>query len=246
MKELFDNYYEEAFSQSKSQRLDLHSFELAAKKFRWNYRHFFQELPKDVAILDYGCGIGQFLYFLKKEGFKNIIGIDVSKTQIDIAFKMQPDVDFRHVENATKFLQENTEKYNVVVLNDVLEHIEVQNTINLMKNIYNSIRPGGVVIIKTINSAYPFGSSLRYIDMTHTTAFHKKSLIQLLRHVGFKDISYFQEEIGIYNFLFFLKKIVVFAVRIFVKLLIYFTECDWQDVISLNLIVSGVKSKERL
>lgn len=241
MKELFDNFYNEIFSQSKSQCLDLKIFELAARKFKWNYNRFFVDLPKDAKILDFGCGIGQFLFFLKEEGFQNITGIDISKSQIELALQMQQEIDFRYIDNPIDFLQQNQEIYDVITMNDVLEHIDIDKMIPLLQALHKSLRPKGLIVIKTVNGAYPLGSALRYIDMTHTTAFHERSLAQLLRHVGFIDISCYQEEIGIYNFLFLIKKCIVLITRFFVKTLTYFTESDWPNIISLNLIAIGRK-----
>ncbi len=241
MKELFDNYYKESFSQSESQRLDLKTFELAARKFKWNYQRFFANLPKDAKILDFGCGVGQFLFYLQREGFQNISGIDISKSQIEFALQMQPKVEFSHVSNSVDFLQRHPEQYDVITMNDVLEHIDLEQMIPLLQALYKSLRPGGLIVIKTINSAYPLSNASRYLDLTHTVSFHEKSLTQLLRHVGYKNISCYQEEIGIYNPLFAFKKLAVIFVRLLVKILIYFTESDWPEIISVNLIAYGRK-----
>ncbi|WP_339138266.1 MAG: class I SAM-dependent methyltransferase [Candidatus Electrothrix sp. GW3-4] len=241
MKELYNNYYEEGFSLSKSQGLDLKSFELVARKYRWNYQRFFSSLPKNAKILDVGCGLGQFLFYLRKDGFSNTTGIDMSSTQIELALKMQPDVDFRHVVDSVDFCLQHEEKYDVVTMNDVLEHIEKEHLISFLQALYRSLKPNGLIIVKTINSACPLSHASRYLDLTHTISFHEKSLTQLFRHVGFVDIHCYQEEIGVYNLLFALKKSIVVAVRFFLRIMIYFSECDWQRIISVNLIACGKK-----
>ncbi|WPD21678.1 MAG: class I SAM-dependent methyltransferase [Candidatus Electrothrix scaldis] len=241
MKELYDNYYEEGFSLSKSQGLDLRSFELTARKYRWNYRRFFSSLPKNAKILDVGCGLGQFLYYLQKEGFSDVTGIDMSDTQIELALKMQPEVDLRHVKDSVNFFLQREEKYDVITMNDVLEHIEKDHLISFLQALYRSLKPNGMIIVKTINSAYPLSHASRYLDLTHTISFHEKSLTQLLRHVGFADVCCYQEEIGIYGTLFAIKKGVVTIVRLFIKMLVYFTESDWPNIISANLIAIGNK-----
>ena len=241
MKELFEKYYEEIVSQSESQALELKSFELAARKIRWNYGRFFSSLSKDTKILDVGCGLGQFLYYLQKDGFKNVTGIDISKNQIHLALHMQPEIDFRVVEDACGFLEQRQEMYDVITLNDIVEHLEMEENLLLLKSIRGGLKQHGKIIIKTVNGAFPLGSSTRYADLTHKTSFHKKSLTQLLRHTGFRDIQCYPEEIGLYNFLFCIKKIPVLIVRFFLKIIIYFAESDWQDIISVNIIATGVK-----
>ncbi|WLE97823.1 MAG: class I SAM-dependent methyltransferase [Candidatus Electrothrix communis] len=241
MNELFNNYFKEIYSQSKSQRLDMKTLDLNARKYAWNYQRFFSEISSDAKILDVGCGVGHFLYYLKKNGFQNVAGIDVSPVQVEHALQMQPDIDFQHITNPIEFLQQQPDEYDVIVLNDVLEHIERDQIISNLNAIYHSLKPGGIVIIKTINAAYPLGFAHRYNDFTHTVAFHEKSLTQLLRHTNFSEIRCYQEEIGLYNPLFVLKKSMVIVVRFLLKIMIYLSECDWQRIISVNLIAVGRK-----
>src|SRR5258708_2240816 len=52
-----------------------------------HYRNVYQPLlpaDKSTRILEVGCGLGQFLYFLKEQGYKNHSGIDIGKEQIDL------------------------------------------------------------------------------------------------------------------------------------------------------------------
>ncbi|MCI5163823.1 MAG: class I SAM-dependent methyltransferase [Candidatus Electrothrix sp. AX5] len=178
---------------------------------------------------------------MQQENFQNITGIDLSETQIELALKMQPKIDFRHIENSVDFLRKCPDEYDVIAMNDVLEHIDKDQLVFFLQALHKSLKPGGRIIVKTINSAYPLSHAARYLDLTHTISFHEKSLTQLLRHVGFIGIQCYQEEIGLYHQLFIAKKIVVFFVRIIIKMLVYFTESDWPNIISVNLIASGKK-----
>jgi len=241
MKELYNNYYEEGFSQSESQQLDIESFELNARKFKWNYERFLKDLPKKAKILDFGCGLGQFLFYLKKEGFENSTGIDISQTQVQLALQMQPELDIRHVDDSLLFLKSHPQKYDFIVMNDVLEHFELNVIVNLLKLVHFALKTDGLVIIKTINSAYPLSNSSRYIDITHNISFHERSLTHLLSHAKFIEICCYQEEIGIYNAVFLIKKGIVSLVRLLIKIFVYFTESDWPNIISVNIIVSGKK-----
>ncbi|QTA81899.1 SAM-dependent methyltransferase [Desulfonema limicola] len=241
MHELFKNYYQEIFSSNKSQQCDIKTFNLVCRKIAWNYDRFFKSMSRDAKILDLGCGIGQCLYYLDRQGFKNIKGIDISPSQIEAAGKMLLGINIELVEDSIKYLEDNAEKFDVIVMNDVLEHIPPDQLIPITRAMYAALKKRGTVIVKTINSAYPLGSFLRYIDLTHTTAFHEKSLTHLLAHAGFKNIKCYQEEIGIYNILFLCKKMAVILVRFLLKCLIYFSEADWPNIISLNVIAAGRK-----
>ena len=66
--------------------LSKEAYRLRAKAFRQRFSNI---LPtdKDAAILDIGCGVGFFLWFLQKNGFTNTSGIDVSPEQVKVAAK---------------------------------------------------------------------------------------------------------------------------------------------------------------
>ena len=154
---------------------------------------------------------------------------------------MQHDTCFIHADDIISRMRFNTESFNVITMSDVIGHIQPEKIIEFLHTIYFALKSEDFVLIKTINAAYPFGSAGRYLDLTHTTSFHEKSIPQLLRHIGFAEIECFQEEIGIYNPLFFFKKLIVVSVRTFVRALIYFSEANWPRIISLNLIAYARK-----
>jgi cyclopropane fatty-acyl-phospholipid synthase-like methyltransferase len=192
-------------------------------------------------ILDLGCGIGQFLYYLSHAGYTNLVGMDISESQIALARQMQPNLDFQHVQNPIDELLRNPEKFDAIVMNDVLEHIAPETLLGTMKAVCTALKTKGFIIIKTINAAYPLGNFARYQDLTHRSSYHEKSLTQLLRQIGFNRIECHQEEIGLYNPLFVIKKSIVMMVRFVIKLMIYFTESDWPGIISVNIIAHAQK-----
>src|SRR3989339_159859 len=80
-------------------------------------------LPKDksLPVLEIGCGDGSFLYFLKKSGYTDIHGIDISSQQIELCRRHVTD----KVEcaDALDFLKGKENCYAMVVAHDMLEHI---------------------------------------------------------------------------------------------------------------------------
>ena len=84
-------------------------------------------MPKDkrCRILELGCGMGQFYYFCRKQGYNNYVGIDASKENI---MHIKSCLDKRakvKVMDMFEFLskEDGSKKYDVVVLNDVIEHL---------------------------------------------------------------------------------------------------------------------------
>lgn len=148
-------------------------------------------LPKDKSarILDIGCGMGHFLYFLKKEGYSNILGIDISKEQVYFVKKYITENVIEA--DAFDFLANNQSKFDVIVLNDFLEHIPKANILYFLSLVYRALKEDGRIFIKTVNAANPFNLRGRYMDFTHEVAFTEQSLTQVLRASGFKIVAMF-------------------------------------------------------
>jgi len=146
---------------------------------------------KRIHILDIGCGHGTFLYFAKEKGYTNIKGIDFSEEQVDLAHRL----GLHEVERAglDEFLPRAKEKYDLVLLIDVLEHMEPQELFDALDGVAGILNPGARVIIHVPNAEGLFGMRIRYGDYTHTQAFTPKSIRQVLLTCGFEDIRCMEE-----------------------------------------------------
>ena len=69
-----------------SNELSPEEFERVAMDYEAQYGQF---LPpsRDAVILDAGSGAGHFLYFLKKKGYVNFTGVDISPQQVEFCRK---------------------------------------------------------------------------------------------------------------------------------------------------------------
>ncbi len=151
-------------------------------------KKFLHLLPqnKEISILDIGCGFGLLLYCLREIGYKNCKGIDISNQQIEVAKKKGLDVEC--VLDTNKWLEEKKEKFDVIFLLDVLEHIKKEDQLKLLQNIYHSLKKGGKLIVTVPNSNSTFGLRWRYIDWTHEISFTEHSLEFILLNSGFKNV----------------------------------------------------------
>jgi 2-polyprenyl-3-methyl-5-hydroxy-6-metoxy-1,4-benzoquinol methylase len=64
-----------------------------------NFRMVFGEISNGDSILDYGCGIGDFISFLNDNGRKisDYLGVDINDNYIEIAKKSYPGYDFKTI-----------------------------------------------------------------------------------------------------------------------------------------------------
>lgn len=181
--ELFEEYLSSSFKQANI--LTREQYEKASDGFELAYANFLPE-DKNAAILDIGCGAGHFLYYLKKKGYSNFLGIDISSQQIEFCKKKVSGKV--KLADALEFLKDKNRVYDVIVAHDILEHVPKDKTLCLIELIYNSLKKEGIFITRVPNMSNPFSLDSRYSDFSHETGFTAKSLYQVLWVGGFRDI----------------------------------------------------------
>ena len=94
------------------------------------------------------------------------------------------------VNDTSAFLLENPSAYQMITMNDVLEHVPKRETVSLLMAILEALQPGGSVIINVPQVSGFASFFCRYNDFTHETIFTEMSLKQVLFSAGFSDIRY--------------------------------------------------------
>jgi 2-polyprenyl-3-methyl-5-hydroxy-6-metoxy-1,4-benzoquinol methylase len=156
------------------------------KYYRINY---LKHLPADrkARVLDIGCGMGQFLYFLRANGYENHLGIDASEEVVDYCRSREFNVERAE---AREHLAQHRETYDAIIMNDIVEHFTKQELFDLIQACHEALRPDGVLIIKTANGAHPFmGAHSLSVDLTHELLLSEESLSQLLHVFEFRAIQ---------------------------------------------------------
>lgn len=210
--------------------------------YRYFKRNYLTHLPenKNSRIIDVGCGMGHFLFFLKNEGYKEYLGIDISRENIEFCKANDFNVELW---NIFDFFEETKDVYDVIVMNDILEHFNKDEIFKILELVYARLNEKGRLILKVPNAANPIlAGSSRYIDFTHETLFTEESLSQILNVVGFKDVQLFPQDIYIFytNPLNYIAKAISYILNIFFRLLFILhgrktTKIFTKDIISLAI-----------
>jgi len=143
-----------------------------------------------VNILEYGCGIGMNLKFLK-EYFPDtkISGCDISLKSIEVASKRVEDVSFFHIEENE--VNKNKESFDIIFVSNVFHHIEPALRELAVNNIHKMLKNNGIIYFFEHN---PYNPVTRHIVNTcvwDTDAILLKPYesIGLFNKVNFKNIS---------------------------------------------------------
>lgn len=187
-KEKFEKYHETFYK-------DLHgwrNYELTSAGFGEWYDDC---LPadKNAKILDIGCGDGKFLFFLQQKGYTAIEGVELSSQQAKEA-KKRLNCPIHVVEDTSAFLQRNSSTYQMIALNDLLEHIPKQETLNFLRAVLEALQPGGNTVINVPQVSGFTSLFCRYNDFTHETIFTELSLKQVVSLAGFSDIRFIRQK----------------------------------------------------
>ena len=159
-----------------------------AAYLRWceiRYRPFLEALPRGGRVLDLGCGSGDVMRLLVRQGFLTE-GIDISEEQVELA--TQEGLDAREVD-AFDFLAPREETYDGIVALDFLEHFSKDELLRLLDAIRLALKPGGWLLVQTPNGEGLFAGQVIYGDLTHMTILGPRSLRQALALTGFANVS---------------------------------------------------------
>jgi len=228
----FEEYLQSSFKYSNI--LTKKEYEKVSGEYE---RLYAEALPadKNATILDVGCGAGHFLYYLKKRGHRNYLGIDISPQQVE--FCIRNISEKVKLADAIEFLKDKKGVYSVIVAHDLLEHIPKQKTLAFLDLIYQSLNNKGIFIARVPNMSNPFSLDSRYRDFTHETGFTDKNLYQILWFAGFRDIQISSTKIQIRSFRNRVRSLLVNLVHEFIKFLYYIQDFSVPKHLGKNLTV---------
>jgi len=157
----------------------------------------YQPSAKPWRVFDLGCGSGAFANALAGQGY-TVTGIDPSPSGIDNARKAYPQVKF-DVGSTEEDLAGRFGKFHAVTSLEVVEHVYAPR--QFVKRIYELLEPGGITVISTPYNGYLKNLIIALLgksdwhytalwDNGHIKFWSIRTLGQLLRETGFKDITF--------------------------------------------------------
>lgn len=150
-------------------------------------RRYLPLLPssRDAAILEVGCGCGELVYFLQREGFRDVSGVDCDAQAVLQGVRL--GVANLEVGRAEDFLRRSAGRFDCVIAIDVLEHIRKSQILNFLSLVRDGLQVGGRFLCQVPNLA-AFYQPLFYMDFTHETPFTASSLKQALQMADFSNV----------------------------------------------------------
>lgn len=172
------------------------------------------DYASDVSsVYDIGCGSGQFCALVANfTNVKKIHGIEIDEhlvsnaTTINKRFAKNKEISFSTFDG--NVIPDNIKDYDLVYLIDVYHHIPKNIRNDIIKQVYDKMKPGAKLMFKDIDGASPFVLCNKVHDMifaqelSHEIGFKKAK--NLLESVGFKLLESRKKQIFVYPHYFIL------------------------------------------
>lgn len=132
-------------------------------------------------VCEVGFGNGALLAYLKTEGYR-VFGVELQEELVQRA-NSHGATAFTDIEQFSSDL-----RFDLVLLIDVIEHIDQQKIPDFLTSIKARLKPDGKIIARFPNGDSPFGLKNQNGDITHVTVIGSKKLGYFARRAGLKVV----------------------------------------------------------
>jgi SAM-dependent methyltransferase len=138
--------------------------------------------PDSLAV-DLGCGRGEWLELLRENGWQGV-GIDKNRKMVDYCNGL--GIKAEKGDAITYLHSIKSESIVLVTGFHIAEHLEFESLIDLVKEAYRTLFPGGFLILETPNPENILvGTNTFYVDPTHLRPLPTQLLSFLPEYFGF-------------------------------------------------------------
>jgi len=139
-------------------------------------------------ILDIGCGRGEFIELLKKNGVDGI-GIDIDKEIVRYCQKKH--LKAIHADFQKYLIKQPDNYFGGISALQVIEHLSFNELISFFKLCFRKLSVGGILITETVNPHCLPAHKFFYIDPTHTKPLFPEVAKFLFISTGFQRVKLF-------------------------------------------------------
>ncbi len=102
-------------------------------------------IKKETKVLDVGCGLGYLCFTLSNLGLKDVTGVDISQTTIDLLNEFPQKPQFLKMDICKDDITEFINCFDIIFSSDVYEHVEDPQI--MLNNLHKMLTVNGAVCI---------------------------------------------------------------------------------------------------
>ena len=137
-------------------------------------------------VLDVGCGRGEFLGLLRESGI-DAVGIDLDADMIAHCRSLGHQVV--RVDALAHLRSVGPGTLGGIFCAQVLEHLPPGDVVALVSHAARTLRPGGVLVLETVNPRSFAALSSFFLDLTHVRPYESLTIEYLMAASGFVEFG---------------------------------------------------------
>lgn len=155
-----------------------------------NFNYFDQELKKidnlyEKKIIEIGYGKGFFLDWAKNSKL-DIIGYEINED-----FHKNAEQNHKVIlGDGSNISKEVSDKFDLIILFDVIEHISKENLLNFFQNLNELLNKDGEILLRFPNGSSAAGLEYFNSDLTHFSFLNKRSL-KMIAEINKLELVYY-------------------------------------------------------
>jgi len=174
----------------------------SAHFWRWSFARRF--ITSKDNVLEVGCGEDRPLSKILTGGaaghVNHYTGVDLNKLKPSGSQRLTFHGEFNFVERYKELLKVRPEGFDVVVNYEVIEHMKVEHGVTLLKAMFASLKPGGVLLLSTpvydgVRHAanhiheYTVPELQKYVEKTGFVVEQRFGTFMDIKHIGKADLQ---------------------------------------------------------
>ncbi len=153
---------------------------------RERQRPFVELLAASAPVLDLGCGRGELLGLLRDAGIE-ASGVDADADMV--AFARGEGLDVAHEDVLAHLGGLEDDALGAIAALQLVEHLPPRALVSLLELAASKLRPGGLLLLETINPVSPRALQNYFADLTHAQPLVPETLELLVRDAGFEKLE---------------------------------------------------------
>jgi len=147
-------------------------------------RPYVDDFRDAAPVLDVGCGRGELLGLLREAGIE-ARGVDADADMV--AFAQGEGLDVEQADGAAYLEGLEDRSLGGIFAGQVVEHLPPAALVGLLELAARKLRPGGLLVLETINPLSPLALRNYFADITHAQPLVPETLALLVQQAGLRD-----------------------------------------------------------